>query len=68
MMKPTMFFRQVNDSSGIVRMEQWYEVEGYEHPDFIVNGGMWESVPIVNVRHSTPEDSAPSEWERSIEL
>ena len=63
-MKPTLFFRQVNDSGCMVRMEQWLEVEGYEHPDYIANGGIWEPVQIVNAKHCTPEDSAPSGWER----
>jgi hypothetical protein len=53
-MKPTLSFRHVwrieSDGNGeqkVLALQQWHEVEGWEHSDFIKQGGKWEDIPIV---------------------
>jgi len=29
------------------KLQQWYECEGHEHPDYLKAGGEWEDVEIV---------------------
>ena len=37
-----------------VGLQQWYAVEGWEHEDYIRNGGWWQDVPVS--RTSNEED------------
>jgi hypothetical protein len=42
-------WRTLNDGNGDVKvlsLQQWYEAEGWEHPDIVTNGGYWEDVPV----------------------
>jgi hypothetical protein len=57
--KPTPFLRFVWDFDRHI-LQQWFECEGYEHPDYLANGGEWQDV----TPYSNYDSSPPIGWER----
>lgn len=56
-------WRTVNDGNQelkVLALQQWYEAEGWEHPDYVKVGGFWEDVEISLVEPDKgPHDTAP---------
>jgi len=46
-MKVSMELRFVNRDGRLV-LQQWYDCEGWEHRDYLKNGGEWRDVSTEN--------------------
>lgn len=68
MAKPTLNFRQLwrNEPDGkgetprVLVLQQWHQVEGWEHPSILKKGGYWDDVPvtIIDYEHG-PKEPVP---------
>lgn len=67
-MRATLDFRHVwrNESDGngeqkVLALQQWYKVEGWEHDDYLAQGGEWRDIPIVSGVKETKDNPGYSE-------